>query len=318
MKQSKIHFSTWITQDEFNALKESLPSNILIYPTTTASDIWGYFKLVTSTDDPDFDSPAVDVTTWAITSSAQLIAELATDSSIISWNPWTINLSTIWNIRKTSGSWEASFYYEVYKRDSWWTETLIATSSTTAEISATSYEQFSATASLTDGDLTDMRIVLKFYANRWATDSDPTYDFQFWWTSPVRTLFPVPFSSLIIDASDVRVTPVWDLTADNVQDNLAIIEGKIGSLQIQRNTTTATIDDTAYQWNWNTDSAWFTYTLPAWIQNRQYKIVNTWNSGNILTITPNWTENLLWANSSFTLNDWESLVIGYDSTDWWY
>ena len=98
---------------------------------------------------------------------------------------------------------------------------------------------------------------------------------------------------------------------------LYYIDGSlIGS--IQRSTTTATIDSTSYQWNCNTDSAGFTCTLPAGVQGQQYKIVNTGTSGNTLTVAPDGTENLIGANSNFTLQDGESLIIGYDATDGWY
>jgi len=95
------------------------------------------------------------------------------------------------------------------------------------------------------------------------------------------------------------------------------LNGSLG-LQITRNTTTTTIDDTAYQWNGNTDGGAFTYTLPAGVTDRQYKIVNTGTSGNTLTVAPNGAEDLLGSNSSFDLYDGESIIIGYNSTDGWY
>jgi len=87
--------------------------------------------------------------------------------------------------------------------------------------------------------------------------------------------------------------------------------------KIKRHTSTTTIDDTAYQWNGNTDGGGFTYTLPVGIQDVNYKIVNTGTSGNALTIVPNGSEKLIGADS-FVLIDGESLVIGYDTIDGWY
>ena len=87
---------------------------------------------------------------------------------------------------------------------------------------------------------------------------------------------------------------------------------------ISRNTTTATIDTSAYQWNGNTDSGAFTYTLPAGVNNAFYKIVNTGTSANTLTVSPNGAELLFGVNSNFDLADGESIIIGYNSIDGWY
>lgn len=83
-------------------------------------------------------------------------------------------------------------------------------------------------------------------------------------------------------------------------------------------TGNTTIDDSKYQWNANTTSGAITYTLPAGVANKEYKIVNAGTGGNALTITPDGSELLLGANSSFTLSDGESLVIAYDTTVGWY
>lgn len=110
-------------------------------------------------------------------------------------------------------------------------------------------------------------------------------------------------------------TPVMAADLLRIEDG---IEDVYLWLKIQRNTTNTTIDDTAYQWNGNTNGGSFIYELPAGVQGIQRKIVNTGTSRNQLTITPNGSEKLLGANTSFTLNDGESLIIGYDTTDGWY
>ena len=182
-----------------------LPSNLILYPTTASSDVSGYFKLVSSISDASYDVVAVDVSTGAITTTAQLISSLATSANILVGNPGVFNISTIGNIRKTSGSGTADFYFEVYKRDSIGTETLITTSIDTTPVTNALYSEFSTTGLWNNGDFVSTdRIVLKFYANRIAGGSDPTYDFQFGGTAPVRTLVPIPLnvapsnSSLII------------------------------------------------------------------------------------------------------------------------
>lgn len=189
---------------------EDLPSNLVLYATSTASDIGGYSKIVTSITDPSYDVIAVDITTGAISASNQLIASLATSANIIIGNPGLFNVSTIGNIRRTAGSGTAEFYFEVYKRTSGGTETLITTSSNTSAINSTIYSQFSATALWNDGIfLATDRIVLKFYGTKVGGGSDPTYDFQFGGSNPVRTTVPIPLNVVpninLNDINDVDI-----------------------------------------------------------------------------------------------------------------
>ncbi len=172
-----------------------LPSNIILYPTTASSDISGYFKLVSSISDSSYNVTAVNVSTGAITTTAQLISSLATSANILVGNPGVFNITTIGNITRVSGTGTAEFYFEVYKRTLSGTETLIVTSSNTIPVTNSGYSEFSATGLWNDGNfLSTDRIVLKFYANRIVTGSDPTYNFQFGGSTPVRTLLPVPLT----------------------------------------------------------------------------------------------------------------------------
>jgi hypothetical protein len=68
----------------------------------------------------------------------------------------------------------------------------------------------------------------------------------------------------------------------------------------------------------DTDSAAITVNLPAGVEGTYYRIVNVGSSSNLVTIAPNGSEHLLGANSNFTLNDAESLVIVYHATEGWY
>jgi hypothetical protein len=172
-----------------------LPANIILYATTTSSDIGGYFKLVSSINDPSYNTGSTDVSTGTITGSNQLISNLVTSSNIIVGNPGVFNITTIGNITKISGSGTAEFYFEVYKRTSGGTESLILTSDTTIPVVNSGYSEFSATGLWNDGDfLSTDRIVFKYYANRILGGSNPTYQFQFGGSSPVRTLLPLPLS----------------------------------------------------------------------------------------------------------------------------
>jgi hypothetical protein len=172
-----------------------LPSNLILYATTAASDIPTYVKLVSSITDPSYNTVAVNVSTGSITTTNQFISALITSPNVIVGNPGVINISTIGNIRRTSGTGDAEFYFEVYKRDSAGTETLIATSGNTPPVFNGVYAQFSATALWNDGTfLSTDRIVLKFYGSRVVGGSNPTYDFQFGGSTPVRSLVPLPLT----------------------------------------------------------------------------------------------------------------------------
>ncbi len=186
-----------------------LPSTLSLYATTTASAVSGYTKLVTRIDDPDYNTTAVDVSTGTITTTNQFIAALISPANLINGNPGIFNVSTYGNIKKVSGSGEAEFYFEIYKRTSAGVETLVGTSSNTLPVVNSGYSEFFATAIWNDGvfDVTDT-IVLKYYASRISGGSDPVYNFQFGGTSPVRTLVPIPIAVIpniyMADIADVE------------------------------------------------------------------------------------------------------------------
>jgi hypothetical protein len=68
----------------------------------------------------------------------------------------------------------------------------------------------------------------------------------------------------------------------------------------------------------NTDAGAYTVTLPAGVQDKSHKVINTGTSNNLLTLAPDGAEDLLGANSGFLLYDGESLDITYDATEGWF
>ena len=189
-------------QNELNAKVNvsDLSSSVLLYPTTAASDIGGYSKIVTDVDDVDYDDPAADVATGLITGADQLVASLASAAGILVGNPGVINVTTIGSIRKTVGTADGTFYFKIYHRNAAGTETLIGTSNTTVSVDSATYVEFFTAALMNNGTFiaTD-RIVLKFYGNKSGVGTDPNFDFQFGGDSPVRTLIPVPVSVIPTD-----------------------------------------------------------------------------------------------------------------------
>jgi hypothetical protein len=202
--------------DPLNPIIKSV-ANLSFYPTTAASDIPTYVKLVTNITDPDYDDPAVNIPTGAISGTGQLLSSLAAAPGVFIGNPGVINIETVGEIRRTSGTGLAEFYFEAYHRDSLGTETLIGTSNNTAPVSVNVYTQFQASLLLNNGVFTATdRLVLKFYGNRIAGGSNPSYDFLFGGTTPVRTLFPIA-AGLISNVQSVNgFTGVVVLNASDV------------------------------------------------------------------------------------------------------
>jgi hypothetical protein len=270
-----------------------LPSNLFLYPTTAPSDIATYYKLVTDIHDADFNTVAVDINTGAISSAAQLISSLATTLNLITGNPGVFNITVVGNIRKISGSGNADFYFEVYKRDGGGIETLIGTSNTTLVVSSATYEQFSATALWDDGlFLSTDRVVLKFYANRIAGGSNPEYQFQFGGTAPVRALVPVPLATIGYTKAEV----------DNLILSLSAYTYKTAAYNIQDIDRTVECNGT------------FTLTLPLLSTITHREDITIKNSGTgTITIQTSGGE-LLEDTTTFPIYQGESLTLQKGNT----
>lgn len=188
----------------------ALPSNLTLYPTNVPSDILGYFKMVTTISDPDFNVTPIDFITPTITTINQLVGSVATTAGILTGNPGELpNVTTIGNIKRNSGTGTANFYFSVFHRNLAGTETLIGTSANTLTVTASIYEEFIASVVWNNGlFLSTDRIVIKYYANRIAGGSNPIYSFQFGGLTPTRTIVPVPASVLLDVPIQIGVTEV--------------------------------------------------------------------------------------------------------------
>lgn len=190
----------------------ALSSNIILYPTTATSSISGYYRMVSSTEDGDYNDTAVDVSTGTITTTNQLIASLAADANLFIGDPGVISVTTLGNIRKTAGNSNqyAEFFFRMYHRTAAGVETLIGTSGTTGAVnpSDNTYFQFSTTAELSNGPFIETdRLVIKYYANM-IGNTGSVYQFQFGGASPVRSLLPVPVSVIPTPLASAIITDV--------------------------------------------------------------------------------------------------------------
>lgn len=183
-----------------------LKTNLSFFPTTVESDVSGYYRMVNSTVDPDYDNPAVDVpipsTGYLNTGTGILVGTVIADANEFVGNPGEIEMTITGNIGKTHGNanTSASFYYRVYKRTSGGTETLLGESNKTvstvfSEAAPIDPAQFVALATVVFSafEATD-RLVVKFYADV-IEDGDQAYTFMYGGTTPVRVLLPIPASS---------------------------------------------------------------------------------------------------------------------------
>ena len=225
--------------DELSITKadvNSLSSSLTVYPTSVESDVSGYYKMVQSVSDPDYDSVAVDISTGDLdaTGSDHLIASLISDAGIFVGSPGSINVTTIGNIAKTLGNINAysEFFFRMYKRDSGGTETLIGTSSATGAVNPEDldiYYQFLASGNFLIGYFSETdRVVIKYYSTV-IDDGAQVYSFQFGGDQPVRTLIPVPVSvisstdasGIVLDTSNFNgVLSSLDTTVQHAIDTL--------------------------------------------------------------------------------------------------
>lgn len=191
----------------------SLTSSIVFYPTTALSDLSGANRLVTSLQDSDFDTVAIDVNTGMIDSDQTFIATVASDKGVLEGSTGVINIHTIGEIRRhvADGTGLARFYFEVYKIDSDNVEYLIGTSSTTGIVGddGDTYEEFYADALIestpfTSGD----RVAMKYYGIS-ESSNITSFDLKFGGAQPIRSTFPVAVNVLpkeISQASEVVVS----------------------------------------------------------------------------------------------------------------
>ena len=197
-----------------------LRSNLMLFPTTATSTVSGYTtysRLVTSTEDSDYDATAVDIPTVEISGDDILVGQLISDAGILEGNVGLVNITTIGNIRKT-GVRNATFYFKVFKYNSIDGEVEICESDPVPEVTSTDYEQFSESALIPAGTTftADDHIIIRYYGNRIGSGNTCTYDFQFGGDDPVRTLVPVPASTV--------VKSVWSKDTNDIYYN----DGNVG------------------------------------------------------------------------------------------
>lgn len=229
----RVQSVTGDTVDNTDPLNPIIKStaNLTFYATNVASGIPTYQKLVTNITDPSYNTIPVNVPTGAISGTGQVVVNLVSGPGVFIGNPGTITINTIGEIRRTSGTGVAEFYYEVYLRNSLGVETLIGTSNNTPPISQSAYTETQASMLFNNGVWTSAdSVVIKIRANRIPGGSNPQYDFLFGGTNPFRTLFPVAASVIGDLPIAIGVTTVDGGTNGQV---LRVTSGKVGQSELK-------------------------------------------------------------------------------------
>jgi hypothetical protein len=206
-------------------LINQLQTNLVFFPTTVAADVSGYFKLVNSTTDSDYNLDAVAVpipSSGSLNSGTEiLVGRLIADANEFVGNPGDVEMEITGDIAKTFGNASTSsvFYYRVYRRTSEGAETLLGESAKVgppSEAAPLGPTQFSAQANVVFETFSNTdRLVIKFYADV-IENGNQRYTFTYGGLSPVRALLPVPVNV-------VSTPPATDVTVDptNFNNNLS-------------------------------------------------------------------------------------------------
>ena len=260
---------------------EDLPANLILYPTNVISTVPGYYKLVSSITDPSFNTVAVNIPTGTIVASNQFIAALVSAPGLIVGNPGVFNMTTIGNIHKLSGTGDAEFYFEVYKRTSAGVETLITVSGSTLPVVNSGYAEFSASALFVGTNFTSTdRIVTKFYGTHIHGGSNPSFEFQFGGITPIRTLVPVPLTVVpAVNLSQLLdVSVLSPVTGDNLVWNSVTNLWENKSVATTLGYTPA--DDATFLYNKYMTNH-FSYMLPG--ENSTYNLLRTNTTAGYIT-----------------------------------
>lgn len=117
------------------------------------------------------------------------------------------------------------------------------------------------------------------------------------------------------ETNDGIITWKEDEDQFDIEDKLETSSGRI--VNVTRITGNTTLNATHHNVFADTDGGDITVTLPAGVNGTYYRIVNTGTSGNEVSIEPDGAEDLLGENLAFAIEDQESLIIVFETTEHW-
>lgn len=226
-----------------------LSSNIVLYRTDAISNPAiinpespgdNYLRLVTSMADPDYPNLAIEfpqaspINGVVINSLNQYVSGSISVENLFVGDPGQLDVHSIGRIKKTAGNnnQNANFYFKMFKRDINGTETLIATSASTPNITLLdTWISFDVVAALSGVNFSPTdRIVIKSYANyvglpggRFVYELGGSESpFRIVLPVPVR-IIPTPLASGVIVNTETFNTGILSHLDTNVQHALETI-----------------------------------------------------------------------------------------------
>ncbi len=128
--------------------------------------------------------------------------------------------------------------------------------------------------------------------------------------------YPLTDADVTTSPNDAWQVPMYDSTNDTMYVGAKSLFDNDSEIVSSRVTTTETLTTSAYNWFCNTDAGAYTVTLPA---SGDVRVINSGASDNALTVAVSSGVALLGVtNDTFILNDGETIVLTYNSTDGWY
>jgi len=208
------------------------------YATTAAHpSIGGYLLTVTSQDEPEYDTVAVDATLGTVTGPDISLVKFASQPGVIRGTTGETVVFSLGNIRKTSAAHaDAIVYVKTFHRTAGGVETQIALSNNTQVIDGAIYVTFDVSALIAAGfDFTATEfLVTEVLSTKVGGGTNPTLEMQVGGDTPAYTSLAIPATSFAHDNLSGRASASTPGTGENsghlghdqflaiVQDNLLI------------------------------------------------------------------------------------------------
>lgn len=187
----------------------ALNSNLTYYMTNVENGIAGYYQLVTDTHDPLFNDEVIVIESSAIATESN-IGNFVTTPGIKDLHLDNLTLTVTGALRlAATGTANAAARFEVWVRQLDGSEYQIGESGWTPTISTATFYDVHATALIphVQFEIGD-RLVLKYYAKKVGTGTNPKLRYRVGGPDPMRALLPMPVMAMVPDMVELTQTQV--------------------------------------------------------------------------------------------------------------